>query len=183
MKILDHFKSNSLTKQVFLMLVIVLLIFFILYNSLKIYTKHDRYSEVPNLAGKNLDVAISILDDNKLRYEVLDSSKFFVDIPNYSVISQIPNELELVKKNRKIYLNVNPKDFQKISLPNVIQITKRNAESILIALGFKVKDYTYVDNIGKDMVLDVLFDGEKILPGQKIPMNSKVDLILGNGKR
>ena len=114
---------------------------------------------------------------------MLDSSKFFVDMPNYSVISQIPKELELVKKNRKIYLNVNPKDFQKVSLPNIIQITKRNAESILIALGFKVKDYTYVDNIGKDMVLDVLFDGEKILPGQKIPMNSEVDLILGNGKK
>ena len=58
------------------------------YNSLKIYTKHNRYTEVPNLAGKNLDEAISILDDNKLGYEVLDSSKFFVDIPNYSVISQ-----------------------------------------------------------------------------------------------
>ena len=183
MKILDHFKSNSLIKQIFLMLVIVFVVFFLVYNSLKIYTKHDRYIEVPNLAGKNLDEAISILDDNKLRYEVLDSSKFFVDIPNYSVISQIPKEFELVKKNRKIYLNVNPKDFQKVSLPNVIQITKRNAESILIALGFKVKDYTYVDNIGKDMVLDVLFDGEKILPGQKIPMNSEVDLILGNGKR
>ena len=43
--------------------------------------------------------------------------------------------------------------------------------------------FTYIDNIGKDMVLDVLFEGEKILPGQKIPMNSEIDLILGNGKR
>ena len=33
------------------------------------------------------------------------------------------------------------------------------------------------------MVLDVLYLGEKILPGQKIPMNSEIDLILGNGKR
>ena len=148
-----------------------------------IYTKHNRYIEVPNLSGLNLDDAIDVLKKNRLKYEVLDSSKFFVEIPNYSIISQIPLEKELVKKNRKIYLNVNPKDFQKVSLPNVIQITKRNAESILIALGFKVKDYTYVDNIGKDMVLDVLFDGEKILPGQKIPMNSEVDLILGNGKK
>ena len=135
------------------------------------------------MIGYDVSEIQEIMDDNKLRYEVLDSSKFFVNIPNYSVISQIPKELESVKKNRKIYLNVNPKDFQKVSLPNIIQITKRNAESILIALGFKVKDYTYVDNIGKDMVLDVLFDGEKILPGQKIPMNSEVDLILGNGKR
>ncbi len=183
MKILDHFKSNSLAKQVFLMLVVVFIVFFLVYNSLKIYTKHSRYIEVPDLAGKNLDEAISVLDDNKLRYEVLDSSKFFVNIPNYSVISQIPKELELVKKNRKIYLNVNPKNFQKVSLPNVIQITKRNAESILTALGFKVRDYSYVDNIGKDMVLDVLYLGEKVLPGQKIPMNSEIDLILGNGER
>ena len=183
MKILDHFKSNSLAKQIFLMLVIIFIVFFLVYNSLKIYTKHNRYIEVPYLSGKNLDEAISILDNNKLRYEVLDSSKFFVNIPNYSVISQIPKELELVKKNRKIYLNVNPKNFQKVSLPNVIQITKRNAESILTALGFKVRDYSYVDNIGKDMVLDVLYLGEKILPGQKIPMNSEIDLILGNGER
>ena len=183
MKILDHFKSNSLAKQIFLMLVIIFIVFFLVYNSLKIYTKHNRYIEVPYLAGKNLDEAISILDNNKLRYEVLDSSKFFVNIPNYSVISQIPKELELVKKNRKIYLNVNPKNFQKVSLPNVIQITKRNAESFLTALGFKVRDYSYVDNIGKDMVLDVLYLGEKILPGQKIPMNSEIDLILGNGER
>lgn len=165
------------------MLSIVFIIFFIAYNSLMIYTKHNRYIEVPSLLGLNLDEAIITLERNKLRYEVLDSSKFIIDIPKYSIISQIPLENELVKKNRKIYLNVNPKDFQKVSLPNVIQITKRNAESILIALGFKVKDYTYVDNIGKDMVLDVLFDGEKILPGQKIPMNSEVDLILGNGKK
>ena len=88
-----------------------------------------------------------------------------------------------MKKNRKIYLNVNPRNFQKVSLPNVIQITKRNAESILTALGFQVLEYNYVDDIGKDMVLDVLYEGEKILPGQKIPMNSGLSLILGNGKR
>ena len=130
-----------------------------------------------------LDRAISVLYDNKLKYEVLDSSKFYIEIPNYSIISQIPRGLELVKKNRKIYLNVNPKNFQNISLPNIIQITKRNAESILTALGFKVREFSYIDNIGEDMVLDVLFEGEKILPGQKIPMNSELDLILGNGKR
>tara|TARA_B100001057_G_scaffold462443_1_gene515405 strand:- start:4809 stop:5255 length:447 start_codon:yes stop_codon:yes gene_type:complete len=148
-----------------------------------LYTKHNNYIEVPNLSGIKLDEAIEIIDENNLRFEVLDSSKFFVEIPNFSIISQIPKEFELVKKNRKIYLNVNPKDFQKITLPNVIQITKRNAESILTAIGFQIKEYSYIDNIGKDMVLDVIYNGEKILPGQKIPLNSEVDLILGNGKK
>ena len=183
MKIWDQFKSKSITKQIFLMASVVFIVFFIVYNSLMIYTKHDRYIEVPNLSGLNLDEAIDILKKNRLKYEVLDSSKFFVDIPNYSIISQIPLKKELVKKNRKIYLNVNPRNFQKVSLPNVIQITKRNAESILTALGFQVLEYNYVDDIGKDMVLDVMYQGEKILPGQKIPMNSGLSLILGNGKR
>jgi beta-lactam-binding protein with PASTA domain len=183
MKILGHFKSKSLIKHVILMLLTIFIVFFLVYNSLKIYTKHNTYIKVPDLSGMKLDRAISVLDDNKLKYEVLDSSKFFIEIPNYSIISQIPRGLDLVKKNRKIYLNVNPKNFQNISLPNIIQITKRNAESILTALGFKVREFSYIDNIGEDMVLDVLFEGEKILPGQKIPMNSELDLILGNGKR
>ena len=180
---MKFFYSKSFIKQIFLAVVIFSVIILLSILFLFFYTNQTSKILVPNLIGYEVSEIQEIMDDNKLRYEVLDSSKFFVDIPNYSVISQIPKELELVKKNRKIYLNVNPKDFQKVSLPNVIQITKRNAESILIALGFKVKDYTYVDNIGKDMVLDVLFDGEKILPGQKIPMNSEVDLILGNGKK
>jgi len=183
MKILGHFKSKSLIKHVILMLLTIFIVFFLVYNSLKIYTKHNTYIKVPDLSGMKLDRAISVLYDNKLKYEVLDSSKFYIEIPNYSIISQIPRGLELVKKNRKIYLNVNPKNFQNISLPNIIQITKRNAESILTALGFKVREFSYIDNIGEDMVLDVLFEGEKILPGQKIPMNSELDLILGNGKR
>ena len=128
-----------------------------------IYTKHNRYTEVPNLSGLNLDEAIDILKKNRLKYEVLDSSKFFLDIPSYSIISQIPLKNELVKKNRKIYLNVNPRNFQKVSLPNVIQITKRNAESILTALGFQVLEYNYVDDIGKDIYRLIVKPGKEIL--------------------
>ena len=92
------------------MLIIIFIVFILVYNSLKIYTIHNSYIEVPDLSGMKLDEALIVLDENKLRYEVLDSSKFFIELPNYSIISQIPKELELVKKNRKIYLNVNPKN-------------------------------------------------------------------------
>ena len=120
------------------MLSVVFIIFFIAYNSLMIYTKHNRYIEVPSWVGLNLNEAIITLERNKLRYEVLDSSKFIIDIPKYTIISQIPLENELVKKNRKVYLNVNPKNFQKVSIPNVVQITKRNAVSLLKSVGFEV---------------------------------------------
>ena len=41
----------------------------------------------------------------------------------------------------------------------------------------------YEDNIGKDMVLDVVFEGESIESGSLIPKKSILNLILGNGKK
>ena len=60
MKIWDQFKSKSLTKQIFLMVSVVFIVLFLVYNSLMIYTKHNRYIEVPNLSGLNLDDAIDV---------------------------------------------------------------------------------------------------------------------------
>lgn len=176
-------KSNSIIKHFFASSIIVFIIFYFAFISVKIYTKHNRYIEVPILSGLNIEDANKILKKKKLKSEVLDSSKYFSETPVNSILSQIPDAGEFVKKNRKIYLNVNPSDYQKVSIPNIIQITKRNAESILNALGFEVSGFQYVDNIGKDMVLEVLYNGEKMNIGDAIARGSKLELILGNGKK
>ena len=176
-------KSDSIVKHLFASSITVFIIFYFVFISVKIYTKHNRYIEVPSLSGLNIEDANKILKKKKLKFEVLDSSKYFSETPVNSILSQIPDAGEFVKKNRKIYLNVNPSDYQKVSIPNIIQITKRNAESILNALGFEVSGFQYVDNIGKNMVLEVLYNGEKMNIGDAIARGSKLELILGNGKK
>ena len=176
-------KSDSIVKHLFASSITVFIIFYFVFISVKIYTKHNRYIEVPSLSGLNIEDANKILKKKKLKFEVLDSSKYFSETPVNSILSQIPDAGEFVKKNRKIYLNVNPSDYQKVSIPNIIQITKRNAESILNALGFEVSGFQYVDNIGKNMVLEVLYNGEKMNIGDAIAWGSKLELILGNGKK
>ena len=176
-------KSDSIVKHLFASSITVFIIFYFVFISVKIYTKHNRYIEVPSLSGLNIEDANTILKKKKLKFEVLDSSKYFSETPVNFILSQIPDAGEFVKKNRKIYLNVNPSDYQKVSIPNIIQITKRNAESILNALGFEVSSFQYVDNIGKDMVLEVLYNGEKMNIGDAIARGSKLELILGNGKK
>ena len=176
-------KSDSIVKHLFASSITVFIIFYFVFISVKIYTKHNRYIEVPSLSGLNIEDANKILKKKKLKFEVLDSSKYFSETPVNFILSQIPDAGEFVKKNRKIYLNVNPSDYQKVSIPNIIQITKRNAESILNALGFEVSGFKYVDNIGKDMVLEVLYNGEKMNIGDAIARGSKLELILGNGKK
>ena len=88
-----------------------------------------------------------------------------------------------VKKNRKIYITVNPSGYRQITVPNLIQITKRNAESIINSIGFELGEIMYKDNIGKDMVLEITHKGKTISPGVLLPKKSKIDLVLGNGKR
>ena len=100
-----------------------------------------------------------------------------------TVISHIPSKGDEVKKNRKIYLTLNPSGYRKITIPNLIQITKRNAETIISSVGFNLGKITYKDNIGKDMVLEIYHEGEKVAPGKLLPKTSIIDLVLGNGKR
>ena len=52
-----------------------------------------------------------------------------------------------------------------------------------MALDLEIGEFIYENNIGKDMVLDAQFDGKSIPPGSIIPKKSKIDLILGNGKK
>jgi len=99
------------------------------------------------------------------------------------LIDHQPRANEEVKRGRKIYLTLNPSSFRKISVPNVVQVTYRNALSSLRAVGLEVGNVSYRNNIGKNMVLELRFNNETINPGTKIPKTSKIDLVLGNGRR
>ena len=156
---------------------------FLLFLALHFHTRQNRLIEVPDLYQIPLAEAEDLLFDLGLNFEVIDSTQFNPEIAPLSIIEHQPRAHDEVKRGRKIYLTLNPSTYRKVSVHNVVQVTYRNSVSSLRAVGLEDGNISYRNNIGKDMVLDVLFDGEKILPGQKIPMNSEVDLILGNGKK
>jgi beta-lactam-binding protein with PASTA domain len=147
------------------------------------YTNQTSRVVVPNLIGMNLDEIELVISKNKLRYEIIDSSFYNQDFDKNTVLEQIPIANKEVKKNRKIYLTTNPSSYGDVILPDLIQLTKRNAVSTLVALDLQIGDFIYEDNIGKDMVLDIKLEGESIESGSLIPKKSTVDLILGNGKK
>lgn len=174
---------NIYTKQFLLAGLVVLFIFVGLIYGLQTATLHGEYQTVPNLEGISITDLPEYMETIDLRYEVIDSTKFTTKFPPLAVISHLPAAGEEVKKNRRIYLTVNPSSFRKISVPNIIQVTYRNAESMLNAVGFSMGEITYRDNIGKDMVLEIRHQGTKIAPGVALPKTSKIDLVLGNGKQ
>ena len=52
---------------------------------------------------------------------------------------------------------------------------------MLRAVGLEVQKVTYIDELGKDMVYNIKFQGKEITPGDKLPKTSRVELICGNG--
>ncbi len=181
MNLLRYFFSRYFFKQIFIASIISCIIIAIVFIFLNINTNHNNYISVPELKGIDVEEVKDILNKNKLKYEVSDSTFFNPNFPKYSVLEQMPIANSKVKVNRKIYLTINPFNYGNIAIPNIIQITKRSAISSLLSSDLELGEITLIDNIGKDMVIQILFQNKEVSPGFLVPKKSKIDLVLGNG--
>ncbi len=183
MSLLKFLTSKIFLKQIVLAVVVLIVLCFLLLQWLKVDTNHGEFIQVPNLKGKTLNVAEIELKDKDLRLEIQDSANYNPNYPKYSVIEQYPLAGAQVKEDRKIYITVNPSGYRKVALPNIVRRTFRQAKPTLEALGFEVGNITYSDDIGKDEVLEMKFEGKPMNEGEMLPLTSKIDLVLGNGNR
>ncbi len=175
--------SKTFLKQLILAIIAVVVLCFIILRWLKSTTNHGEFETVPDLKGKSISVAQMELKENNLVMQIQDSANFNPDYPKFAVIDQEPASGTKVKEDRKIYLTLNPSGYRKVEVPDLRERTFRQAEPNLEALGFKVGNISYVDNLGKDIVLELKYKGKTLKPGEKLPKTSKIDLVLGNGNR
>ena len=178
---LNFLKSKTFLIQLGLAVVAILVLVFISLQWLKSTTNHGEFVEVPDFSKMSVSEMRKAVEDAGLRYQVLDSSEYNPDYPSFSILDQNPPAGNKVKSNRKIYFTVNPSGYKKVSVPDIIQVTQRNAASMLRAVGLDVERVTYIDELGKDMVYNMKFKGKYLKPGDKLPKTSKIELICGNG--
>lgn len=183
MKLFRFIVSRIFFKNTFYLICFTLLVAFMIFFGLGFVTQHNNYVKVPKLFGLNISKAIESANKKYLNIIILDSAKFNQNHPPLTVLEQFPKHNKEVKKGRKIYLTLNPVGYKKMRVPNIIQITLRNAETLLNAVGFEIGELIYKDNIGKDMVLEIRHEGKKIEPGHALQQRKKIDLVLGNGKK
>ncbi len=183
MSIIKFLSSKAFLKQIVLAIVAIFVLTFILMKWLNISTNHGEFETVPNLTGKSISVAEMELKNNKLVMQIQDSANYNPDYPKFSVIEQDPSAGTKVKEDRKIYITLNPSGYRKMLVPDLTEKTLRQAVPTLEAVGFQLGKLTYIDNIGKDVVLEMLYNGKEIHADTKLPKTSKIDLVLGNGNR
>ena len=178
---LNFLKSKTFLLQLGLAFIVVVLIVFLVLRWLNGTTNHGEFVEVPDFSKMSVMEMRDAIEDAGLRYEVLDSANYNPDYPRFSIIEQDPPAGNKVKENRKIYFTVNPSGYKKVTVPNIIQVTQRNASSMLRAVGLDVQRVSYIDGLGKDMVYQIKYKGKYIKPGDKLPKTSKIELVCGNG--
>ena len=183
MSVVQFLKSKSFFKQIAIAIIGLLLVIFVLKYWLGITTNHSQKIQVPNLHKMSLEDVARKLKELNLDFKVIDSASFNPKYPKKSVIEQTPEEGDFVKEKRKIYLTLNPSKYRDVSIPDLNGKTKRQAISHLRSIGFNIgTNFTYVTDIGKDVVRGLRYNSKVLNQGDKLPLNSIINLVLGDGK-
>lgn len=177
----NFLRSRTFLIQLGLAALVIIVLVFVALSWLNSSTNHGEFVEVPDFSKMSVMEMRKAVEDADLRYEVLDSANYNPSYPRFSIIDQNPPAGNKVKENRKIYFTVNPSGYKKVTVPNIIQVTQRNAASMLRAVGLDVQRVTYIDELGEDMVYYIKYKGKRINTGDKLPKTSKVELVCGNG--
>ncbi len=155
-------------------------IFLVLLNmfALRIYTDHGEAINVPNLRGERLEDVARILKRLDLKYQVQDSI-FSHETKPGTVFDHFPKAGMKVKANRTIYITMSAVNQEKIPMPQLTDISYRQALNMIESSGLVAGNVEYKPSEFPNLVLDQKSEGRSIPVGELIPKGSVIDLVLG----
>lgn len=175
-----YFKSLSLNKKIIALFgsLLVAAITFILildFIVMPYYTNYNKGVTVPDVTKISLEEAEEILERNGLRHEVLDRRANSVYPANY-IIDQSPSAKQIVKPNRKIYLTVNTAVTPQTVVPNVVNMSLRNAEIQLENHGLIVGTTSYESSRFRNTILR-----QSVAAGDTVGRGTVINLAVSDG--
>ncbi|MBS5978567.1 MAG: PASTA domain-containing protein [Dysgonomonas mossii] len=172
--------KNIYVKNVLMMIGVFVGLVIIVLFLLNFYTKHNESITVPTVKGLQVQDAAGILESSDLRYEISDSIFQAEGAPG-SIIEQIPKEQSKVKKGRTVFLVIKAKGVQLVSVPELKDYSRRQAEAQLASLGFTKVTIQEVPAAYKGLVISISYRGKQLTPNQKIPKGSPLVMTVGAG--
>ncbi|MGG5209751.1 PASTA domain-containing protein [Chryseobacterium sp. MIQD13] len=150
------------------------------FRWLEYHTNHGQEIPVPNVINKSVYDAVKILEDTGLEYEV-DSAEYNPKYKPFQVLKMHPLSSSRVKPGSLVRIVVNPRTWAPITVPDVINKYSGLAFQRLDQVGLKIGDTIYEPSIQKDALLRVLYKGNAVNPGSRLPRFSVIDVVVGSG--
>lgn len=169
---------NWIVKNIIKAAVFFLTLVIVAQIALKLVTHHGQMIEVPDLTSMSVEEAHREALKDNLRTEVIDSI-FVRRMEKGAVYSQNPKAGTMVKKGRRVMLTINAKHAKKVSMPNLVGYSMRQAKAELNSRGLALGKLIYVNDIATNNVLRQIYRNREIRPGVQIESGSEIDLQVG----
>jgi beta-lactam-binding protein with PASTA domain len=171
--------TRSFIFHLFLVFCLCVVFYLIFFSSLAGITRHGDDRKVPALTGMDARAAMKILEAQG--FDVHVDSTYVPGKPALLVLDQLPDVGDIVKHGRTLFLTVNKSVPPETPMPNLVNLSFRSAELILSSNRLILGDTSYRPDIAEGAILEQIWNGKPIRPGQMIPQGSKIDLVIGDG--
>lgn len=158
-------------------LVLVLVMIWGAKKLLDIGTDHGECLEVPEFVGMPYKEALDVADKAGVRLAIVDS--VYSKKGRGLVREQNPAPGAMVKEGRRILLTMNAFGVQKVSMPNLVGYSTRQAIAELNSRGLTLGKIIYVNDMATNNVLKQRYNGHEIKPGAMVEAESAIDIVSG----
>jgi beta-lactam-binding protein with PASTA domain len=180
MSLKAFFKSKAFWINISLLVVFFVLLVYLTLLLLKVYTNHGDTISVPDLTGLGEREVQIVTQQKNLEYTIIDSVFVASTIPG-TMISQQPEAGHKVKEGRNIYLTISATQPEKVTLPAVVDVSLREAQSRLENAGLKLGQVEYRPSEFINLVLDKKLNGIRLPDDTLLIKGTAVDLVVGKG--
>jgi beta-lactam-binding protein with PASTA domain len=164
-----------------LALIVVLLISLLAFKMLDVYTMHDQAIQMPDFSGKTMEELEPYEKEYRFDFSVNDSVYDATKKPG-SIVLQDPVPGSLVKKGRNIYLTLVSKLPEKVQMPDLQNLSLRQAVSLLETYGLLPGRLIFVPDPLVEhgtLVKKQLLNGDTLEADVQILKGSTIDLVVG----
>ncbi len=173
-------KSKKLYIHLAIIIGLAIILLIVAIYSLRSFTRHGEEITVPDFSGYYYNELKDQAEFSKFKFTIIDSV-FDAGKEKGSIVSQDPKAESMVKEGRHIYLTVVAMKPETIEMPNLVDLSLRNASSVIETYGLKIIKLSYVPDIAKNAVVEQHYKGEIIEEGTPIVKGSGIELVLGLG--
>jgi beta-lactam-binding protein with PASTA domain len=143
------------------------------------YTRHGTEVIMPDFIGLDSQELLNKESIAKDYIIVVSDYIYNKKSPRGTVLKQDPHVGEMVKKGRKVYLTIASDAPPKVIMPQLQDVSLRQAEIMLKAIGLVRGTVIFKPSLYENAVLEQLYKGRNIAAGTEISMGDTITLVVG----
>ena len=143
------------------------------------FTRHGEEIVVPDMVGMKYDEVLEQYND-EFNFLLLDSV-YVKDFPEGAVYQQNPNSGAKVKKGRNVYIIRTSIAPEIVTMPNLRNLSLRQAMVLLNSVGLKVDKLVFVDYFARNAVVEQKIKDQVVEPKDDVVKGTAVTLVVGYG--